>query len=141
MHFFLGPPLTEMDSFHLQGETLEDTMFIFTDPDTLPPGKMVKITIVAIFGHADIVNTFTPSQSGGEFMTQFKTEVGPDVPPGIYQYEIQIDCHINDTDTNVTKIPYFVWVGMCPAQNPLGFHISGNGTPVPGPRPSTVFIG
>ena len=129
-----GPPLQGIDLFGTAGGGYSDSMDVVTDPEILPDDKPpVTIEIFGNPGHQDITNAFNPASSeDGSFTTDFLTVIGPDVPPGAYDYTIEITCHTEET----TTLPYTVYVDACPAPLSLGSRISGiNGTPTPEPRP------
>ncbi len=131
-----GPPLDETFLVGAEpGSAYQEKFRIVTDPEELPDGKPpVTISVVEKqpgSGHAGIVTGFNPSESDGSFTTTAVTGIAAGVPAGVYEYEIEIDCH-----GQITEIPYDVYVGTCPAPSSSGFQMSGiSGTPTPSPEP------
>ena len=105
------PPLSGVVWYGAAGEHSDREMVIFVEPDPFPEGKPpITIEIVGVPGDPEIFNDFSPSSGGGSFLTDILTSVDASVTPGIYEYEIRIDCH-----GDITTIPFDVYVDVCPA--------------------------
>lgn len=128
---FEDDPLESIWLFATEGGSYYADFLVFTDPPELPPGKdPVTIQIIDIDGHDGIDWEFLPPDSDGIFGTTLFVDVGTDVPPGVYRYEIEIYCH-----ERTRFVDFDIYVAACTIGPFTGWALPQGASPTPSSSP------
>ncbi|HUF54207.1 MAG TPA: hypothetical protein VMR52_10600 [Dehalococcoidia bacterium] len=100
------------------------TIEVDTVPSVLPQGKD-PVTVTVKTTHLGIDLTFDPDEGNGDFDTTLTVVIG-DVPPGLYEFDIEVYCH-----ELTTTYVFEVWIDQCPTGAGPSSAIASNGEPWP----------
>ncbi|MEX0682185.1 MAG: hypothetical protein WD904_01330 [Dehalococcoidia bacterium] len=111
--------LTSQELYAKQGGIRQRLYEIDSFPAVPPPNKPQPYLTIEILptdpvpAHPGIEATMSPNEANQQFDSLLTITVGADVPPGVYQYVIEIVCHPGEP--LVTNIPVDLYVETCPA--------------------------